>query len=37
MTRILNARERKALETIAFDDRNFHIKGELVGIGTVTL
>ena len=37
MTRVLNARERKALETIAFDHRHFHTKGELVGIGTVTL
>jgi hypothetical protein len=37
MTRILNARERKALDKIAFDHRNFHIRGELVGIGTVTL
>ena len=35
--RILNARERKALDKISFDHRNVHIKGELVGIGTVTL
>jgi hypothetical protein len=37
MTHVLNARERKALDKIAFDHRNFHIKGELVGIGAVTL
>jgi hypothetical protein len=37
VSRILNARERKALDKISFDHRNFYIKGELVGIGTVTL
>jgi hypothetical protein len=35
MTRILDARERKTLEKISFDDQNFHVKGELVDIGTI--
>ncbi len=37
MTRTLNARERKALDKLSFDHRNFHIRGELVGIGPTTL
>src|SRR3954471_24874193 len=37
MSRVLNPRERKALETLSFYHRNFLIKGELVGIGAKTL
>lgn len=37
MTYILNARERAAIEKIGFDHNRFYIKGELVGIGAVTL
>ncbi len=37
MTHILNARERKAIDKLSFEHRDFLIKGQLTGIGTATL
>jgi hypothetical protein len=37
MTRILNARERKALDKLSFEHKDFLISGQLVGIGPTTL
>ena len=37
MSKVLGARERKALDKLSFDHRDFLIKGQLTGIGTTTL
>ncbi len=37
MTYVLTSRERKALEKLSNDQRDFLMKGQLVGVGDVTL